>query len=161
MTDAEEVKELCSTILLQWFLEEKNNTTMKYNEEDKEFLKKSFIANVLLKKFEVFDIKIHLPTHLLMILSLCTNENPGQAQIILKKLLLSIKDRRGLIPENYVITSEDFVMCFPTSFPIMEIPAISESFEILWNQQKKQGKLDYMESDNLCDTPEWWKEVMK
>lgn len=161
MEDLKEIKDYCSKILMYWVLDEQDSPNLEYKEADKEFLEESFIAKILLKKFEVFDIKIHLPIHLLMILSLCTNENPGQVQIVLKKLLLSIKERKGPIPENYVITSDDFVECFAFSFPIMKIPAISDAYEILWEQQKKQGKILPLESDNLCDTVEWWKEVMQ
>ena len=75
--------------------------------------------------------------------------------------LFSIKKRKGPIPENYVITADDFGMCFQDSFPIMAISANKESYEILWDQQKKLGDNDKpWESDNLCDTVEWWKEVM-
>lgn len=157
--DLDEKKKYCSLIFMQWFAEEKNNRNMDYTKEDNEFINNSFISQVILKKFKVFNIKIHLPIHLLMILSLCTEENPGQSQIILKRLLLDIKSKKGPIPENYVITFNDFDMCFQDSFPIMDIPAINESYHILWNEQKKKGKIKPKESDNLCDTIEWWKEV--
>lgn len=157
--DLKEKKRYCSMLFIQWFTDEKNNPNMDYIDKDKEFIEQSFISDILIKKFKAFDIKIHLPIHLLMILSLCTEENPGQSQIILKRLLLDIKSKKGPIPENYVITSNDFAMCFQDSFPIMDIPAINESYHILWNEQKKKGKLKPTESDNLCDTAEWWKEV--
>lgn len=159
MENIGEIKELCSKILLSWFLIEKENPNMEYTSEDEEFLRTSFITKVILKKFKVFDIQIHLPIYLLMILSLCTNENPGQAQIILKDLLLSIKSKKGSIPNGYVITSNDFSLAFPFSFPIMEIPEINKKYEKLWNEQKRK-KENPLELDNLCDTVEWWKEVM-
>ena len=159
MENVKETKDLCSKLLIYWSLIEKENPDMKYIPEDEEFLRTSFIANVILKKFKVFDIQIHLPIHLLMILSLCTNENPGQSQIILKDLLLSIKSKKGPIPNEYVITSDDFSSAFPFSFPIMEIPEINKKYEKLWNKQKRK-KENKLESDNLCDTVEWWKEVM-
>lgn len=159
MENIGEIKELCSKILLSWFLIEKENPNMEYTSEDEEFLRTSFITKVILKKFKVFDIQIHLPMHLLMILSLCTNENPGQSQIILKDLLLSIKSKKGLIPNGYVITSNDFTLAFPFSFPIIEIPEINKKYEKLWNEQKRK-KENPLELDNLCDTVEWWKEVM-
>lgn len=159
MENVEETKDLCSKLLIYWSLIEKENPDMKYIPEDEEFLRTSFIANVILKKFKVFDIQIHLPIHLLMILSLCTNENPGQSQIILKDLLLSIKSKKGPIPNGYVIISDDFSLAFPFSFPIMEIPEINKKYEKLWNEQKRK-KENPLESDNLYDTVEWWKEVM-
>ena len=94
-----------------------------------------------------------------MLLSLCTNENPGQSQVILKDLLSDIKSKKGSIPEGYVITTDDFVNCFPFSFPIMENPTINKKYHELWDKQKTQTRRRG-ESDNLCDTIEWWKEVM-
>jgi hypothetical protein len=79
-------------------------------------------------------------------------------QIILKDLLLNIKDRRGPIPENYVIASMDFGLCFMHSFPIMEIESIERKYRELWDGQKYDTKFG---SNNLCDTIEWWKEVME
>lgn len=86
-------------------------------------------------------------------------ENPGQSQIILKDLLLSIKSKKGPIPSGYVITSNDFSLAFPFSFPIMEIPEVNKKYEKLWDKQKRK-KENPLESDNLCDTVDWWKEVM-
>ena len=159
MENIGEIKELCSKMLVNWFLIEKKNSDMTYTSDDEEFLRASFITNVILKKFKVFDIQIHLPIYLLMILSLCTNENPGQAQIILKDLLLSIKSKKGSIPNGYIITSNDFTSAFPFSFPIMGISEINKKYEKLWDKQKKKTTSP-LESDNLCDTVEWWKEVM-
>lgn len=160
MKDIKETTDYCSKIFIQWFFDEKENPSMEYKDNDKEFLEESFITKILLKKFKVFDIKIHLPIHLLILLSLCTNENPGQSQVILKKLLLSIKERKGPIPDNYVIKHEDFGYCFTTSFPIIENKTIRDKYEKLWNKQKRKTNHP-LESDNLCDTVEWWKEVMK
>lgn len=77
MSNIEETKNMCSKVFMYWFMEEKENPEMKYKPEDEEFLRISFITKIILKKFQAFDIQIHLPIHLLMILSLCTNENPG------------------------------------------------------------------------------------
>ena len=107
MSNIEETKNMCSKAFMYWFMEEKENPEMKYKPEGEEFLRTSFITKIILKKFQAFDIQIHLPIHLLMILSLCTNENPGQTQIVLKDLLLSIKSKKGPIPSGYVITSDD------------------------------------------------------
>ena len=159
MNNIEETKNMCSKIFMYWFMTEKENPEMKYKPEDEEFLRTSFITKIILKKFQAFDIQIHLPIHLLMILSLCTNENPGQTQIVLKDLLLSIKSKKGPIPNGYVIPSDDFSLAFPFSFPIMEIPEINKKYEKIWNEQKRKNE-NPLESDNSCDTVEWWKEVM-
>lgn len=160
MKDIKETEDYCSKILLLWLADEIKNPNMDYIDKDKEFLESSFTAKILLKKFEAFNIKIHLPVHLLMILSLCTNENPGQVQIVLKDLLLTIKARKGPIPSGYVITTEDFSLAFPFSFPIMDIPKINEKYNKLWEDQKFiDMKTNYRE--NACDTIEYWKEVMK
>lgn len=155
--ELKEKVEICSKLLLTWGLEELENPKMKYDKDDEEFIQSSFISKILIKKFDAFGIKIHLPMFLLAILSTCTEENPGMSQIILKDLLLNIKDRRGPIPEGYVITAMDFGMCFMHSFPIMDIKSIEEKYEKLWDGQKYQTAFG---SNNLCDTVDWWKEVM-
>jgi len=82
------------------------------------------------------------------------------SQITLKDLLNSIKSRMGAIPKGYVITSTDFAFCFPNSFPIIANEQIYEKYIKLWDGQKRE-RPNEMASDNLCDTPEWWKEVMQ
>ena len=41
MENIGEIKELCSKILLDWFLTEKENPDMKYTSDDEEFVIKS------------------------------------------------------------------------------------------------------------------------
>lgn len=159
LKNIEEVNKLCAEVFLSWCFEEETNPKMEYKDKDKEFLEESFIAKVLLKKFETFNIKIHLPVHLLMLLSLCAKENPGQTQIILKDLLLDIKSKKGPIFEGYVISSNDFANCFE-KFPVMEIPEINDKYHKLWDDQKYVDMATGLEC-NACDIIEWWKEVMQ
>jgi hypothetical protein len=153
-----EKKDMCSRALIAWSMMEHDSKDLSIHDRDCEEI---FTSQVLLKKFKVFDINIVLPDMLLVILSICTDNNPGQVQIVLKDLLNHIKKVRGSIQAGYVITSMDFATCFPMNFPIIEIPEINEKYNKLWDEQKKQGKVHPFESDNLCDTPEWWKEVME
>lgn len=157
MISVEEKKDICSKALLTWFCQETDNHD--FRNHDKE-IAELFTSQVLLKKFNVFNIDIVLPDMLLLILHICTNNNPGQIQIILKDLLNSIKKRTGPIKPGYVITSNDFSLCFAWNFPIVEIPEINAKYESLWMGQKIERDKPMM-SDNLCDTVEWWKEVME
>ena len=150
-----EKKEVCSKALIGWMISERNNDDMTKHDAEIESL---FSSMVLLKKFKTFGIDIILPDMLLLILHVCVENNPGQIQIVLKDLLNNIKDKKGPIKSGYVITTEDFVDCFMTEFPIIEIPHIYDKYLKLWDGQKKD-KHQPWESDNLCDTPEWWKEV--
>ena len=154
--DIQETVDLCSRMLLAWIMRDSNP-----REHNEELLNELFTPRVLLKKFEVFDIDIVLPDDLLCIIAICCNENPGQAQLILKELLLSIKKHMGPIPKGYVVTPEDFSLAYPFSFPIMSIPEQNSKFESLWIGQKIERDKDRPGSDNLCDTVEWWKEVME
>lgn len=147
----------CSKLFMVWFEKEKAGEDFSKHDEE---LEKIFIFQILLKKFKVFGINIILPDPLLAILAECTNCNPGQTQVILKDLLNHIKKIRGAIPDGYVITSTDFASCFPISFPIIEIPEINAKYESMWIGQKIETTNPF-QSDNLCDTPEWWKEVME
>lgn len=153
----QEKKEACSQIFITWMLNEQHGKDMtKHNDEVAEL----FTSRMITKKFEVFGIDIVLPDELLLILYFCVEANPGQFQIILKDLLNSIKSRKGPIPAGYTITADDFSMCFMTDFPITEIKSIEDKYMKLWDGQKKERKGTF-DSDNKCDTPEWWKEVME
>ena len=153
----EEKKSLCARCLIYWFENERKGTMTSHDPEVEDM----FISKILLKKFKAFNIDIILPDPLLLILDVCCESNPGQVQIILKDLLNDIKKRSGKpIPKGYVITSTDFSMCFPTSFPITEIDHINEKYMKLWDEQKRETK-NILESDNKCDTAEWWLEVME
>ena len=153
----EEKKELCTKAFINWFLQERDNHDFKNHDKE---IADLFTSQVLLKKFDVFDIDIVLPDMLLMILHICTNNNPGQVQIILKDLLNDIKKRKGSIKPGYVITTNDFSLYFIRDFPIVEVPEINAKYESLWMGQKIENN-DSFGSDNLCDTIEWWKEVME
>ena len=152
-----EKQELCLQILFSWIEMERSKKDMNIHDKEWEDL---FTSRMILKKFEVFGIDIILPDMLLLILNICVNNNPGQFQVVLKDLLCDIKSRKGPIPKRYVITANDFTMCFPFEFPIIESPVVNEKYEKLWDAQKNLNA-GVLENDNLCDTPEWWKEVME
>lgn len=152
----EEKEDICSRALISWIIAERQNKDMSIHYED---IKEIFTSKMILKKFEVFGIDIVLPDMLLLILNVCVNNNPGQFQVVLKDLLNVIKQGRGPIPSGYVIRTRDFVSAFSDKFPIMEIPKINNKYHKLWDDQKKKTT-ESGESDNLCDTEEWWKEVM-
>ena len=151
--DIQETTELCSRIFIAWTM--RNSNPVKHNMK---LLGELFTPRVLLKKFEAFDIDIGLPDDLLCLIAVCCNENPGQAQLILKELLISIRHRKGPISKGYIITSEDFGFAFPLSFPIMADEKINKEYYKKWDAQKynKDGHLL-----NSCDTIGWWKEVME
>ena len=152
-----EKQDLCAKLLISWICREQRGEDMTKHTEEAANL---FTSRMIMKKFEVFDINIILPDELLFILYLCVDSGPGMFQIVLKDLLNSIKNRKGLISPGYVITSEDFGLCFMTDFPIMDIKYIENKYITLWDGQKKERKHKF-DSDNLCDTVEWWKEVME
>ena len=154
----QETKELCSKVFIKWMLDERSDNYDARKRDDD--IGDLFTSKVLLKKFDAFGIDIVIPDPLLLILFMCVEGNPGQVQIVLKDLLNHIKKVRGPIPAGYVITSIDFAFCFKDNYPIIAIPEINEKYYKLWDAQKKHDH-ELLESDNLCDTPEWWKEVMK
>lgn len=150
-----EKQEICGKIFIAWVVSEGGNSNMISHDVIKSEL---FTARIILQKFEVFNIDIVLPDMLLILLSTCVNENPGMFQIVLKDLLNNIKERKGPIPNGYTITADDFAMCFGDSFPILDIKRIEEKYSKMWQEQKRESEA--WGTDNLCDTPEWWKEVM-
>lgn len=154
MTLAEK-QEACGKIFIVWTVMEKRGDNMAVHDEDMNGL---FTARMISRKFETFDVDIVLPDMLLMMLDLCVSGNPGMFQIVLKDLLNSIKQRKGPIPNGYIITSEDFAMCFVDSFPILDIKKVEEKYTKMWQEQKRETEA--WGTDNLCDTKEWWKEVI-
>lgn len=159
-TELDKIKEMCAKLLILWIKAEADTPDMKYRPEDEEFIEKSFTAKIISKKLDAFGICIHIPVYLYMLIAVCCKENPGQAQLILKVLLNSIKDNKGPIKADYIIRVEDFVNCFANAFPIMIIPEIHSEYQKLWEDQKRQSSGQFLESDNKCDTPDWWREVM-
>lgn len=156
MMSVEEKKNLCARCLITWSFDERRGE-VRHDPEAEDI----FIYKMLSKKFKSFGVDIVLPDPLVLILDLCCDSNPGQVQIILKDLLNDIKKRSGKpIPKGYVITSTDFSMCFPISFPITAIEHINKKYMKLWDKQKRETK-NVLESDNKCDTAEWWLEVME
>lgn len=153
----EEKKEMCSKALIAWTMTEQEGKDMSIHDKEVENM---FTSQMILKKFNVFGIDIVLPDLLLLILAICVDGNPGQFQIILKDLLNNIKKRTGPIQTGYTITAWDFSLCFMNDFPIIDIQHINDKYRKLWDGQKKQ-KAQPWKTDNLCDTPEWWKEVME
>lgn len=153
----EEKIEICSNAFIAWITTEGKEQSIFTDDKD---IRNLFTSQIILNKFKAFGVDIVLPDMLLLILNVCVENNPGQFQILLKDLLNSIKERKGPIPAGYVIKSTDFSLCFMTNFPIMDIPHINNKYEKLWDGQKIKRNNPF-ESDNLCDTPEWWKEVME
>lgn len=150
--------ELCSQVFITWMMNEQANKDMAIHDEE---LSKLFISQVIHKKFDIFGINIVLPDELLAIITICTNSNPGQSQVLLKYLLEDIKKRKGPIPKGYVITANDFTHAFSTRFPVLhEFDDLNEKFQKMWDAQKKE-RVNPLDNDNLCDTPEWWLEVME
>ena len=107
--------ELCSRIFIAWKLSNK-----AWNVHDDEILD-AFIPGMLVKKMKAFGVDIFLPDPLLLLIDVCTESNPGQAQIVLKDLLNSIVERTGKIKKGYMISAEDVAECWPTSFPIVSL----------------------------------------
>jgi hypothetical protein len=152
-----EAIDCCSKLFINWFTREKTNEDMSKHDDE---IADLFTSQIILKKFKAFDIDIVLPDELLLMLYICTEGNPGQFQILLKDLLNSIVKNHGCaISKGYIITSTDFAYAFPMHFPVMSMPEVNAKYEALWDGQKRERK-NPMESDNKCDTIEWWKEVM-
>ena len=154
----EDKRIICSQALMTWLYSEIDNEELDIKEKDK--ICNIFPYNMILNKLDNYGVKVVLPDLLLMIVSLCTDNNPGISQIIIKELLSDIKEKQGNIPEGYIITSSDFVNCFPENFPILDIPEVYDKYIKLWDGQKRERPNEFS-SDNLCDTPEWWLEVME
>jgi hypothetical protein len=119
-------------------------------------------GNIMLFKIPAYGVKIKPPDWLVYMFDICCGGNPGFIQLVYKELLVYINNSKygGMgIPENYVITTKDFAECFPTKYQILIDPVIYKKYSKLWDEQKIKSA-NILQSDNMCDTPEYWLEVM-
>lgn len=146
-----EIKELCGKVLTKWIMTNGKKDFTKHDED----ISKEFIPSILLKKFKVFNIDIVLPDELLILLTLCSDCNPGLVQAILMDLLENIKDKNGPIPKGYIITAHDFALAFPNEFPIIKDETILNKYIKKYDTEiKRRGY-------SLCDTPDFWLKYME
>lgn len=155
-----EANEICSRAFIMWKMEELGNPTMSYSKSDLEMLENLFLYQVMDGKLKHFGVNVHIPMYLYVIVSTCADGNIGKAQLILKEILNSIKEKRGPIKQGYVITTNDMVMAFGERFPVLVDKSIEAEYEKLWQAQKREPTEDSL-YDNKCDTKEWWAEVME
>ena len=149
--EEKEIKDLCGKVLAAWII---SNGKKDFTKHDEDIIKE-FIPSILLKKFKVFNIDIVLPDELLILLTLCSDSNPGLVQAILMDLLESIKDKNGPIPKGYIITAYDFAFAFPNEFPIIKDETILNKYIKKYDTEiKRRGY-------NLCDTPDFWLKYME
>lgn len=120
------------------------------------------IAGMLLqRKIPAMGLKIMPSDWLVLSIEVCAGGKPGFIQMIYKELLDFINsvnfDNNG-IPDGYKITTHDFSNCFAVDFPICDKLEIEHRYTKMWDKQKRETK-SFLESDNMCDTPEYWLEV--
>jgi len=150
--------ELCGTALMNLLIEERNGSDMTKHDPEITGL---FPICIVLDKLEKTGIDVVIPDMILMILDICCLGNPGVIQLMTKELLMDIKTRQGgSIPKGYVVTADDFVNAYGDAFPLLSLPATEEKYHKLWEAQKKERLSSNLESDNQCDIPEWWQEIL-
>lgn len=141
--------ELCAKVLVAWNLGLSSRESMY----DDGYYQTSFIAKVLRKKLKVFGIKVSLPDPLIMLIEICTQNNPGISQLMLKEILMKVEGHLSQDKE-YEVNPFDFSRAYPDRFPIVsEFQDVEEKFHSMWDGQKNP------DGSNKCDTPEWWAEI--
>lgn len=136
---------MCSRLMITMALKSTNGSLMTM---DKEYNEHSFIARVLRKKMEVFEIPVKIPDDILVFIEVCVGNNPGYAQLMLKDFL-----GRNFIPNN-VIGYTDIAKAYPISFPI--VLEEGGEWEIYFSKKWQDQKAE--DGSNLCDTRGWWME---
>ena len=173
--NTKEQTELCSNALVNLFFEEKFGQKESYHDPE---ITNLFPVNIVLQKLERCGIDVFIPDMILMVFDICCLGNPGIIQLMTKELLMDIKSNQGgSIPKGYIVTAEDFINLHGDAFPIIaeenlatdisgatdEKPVIdstyNQKYHKLWLEQKREQENPF-ESDNLCDTTEWWQEVL-
>ena len=148
MNPMTETIELCSRAFIAWNFAAMEGKNMDRNEE---YNAQSFIARVLRKKMEVFQVPVNIPDYLLILIELCTQGNPGVSQVMLKEILSAIPN----LQPGHEVKPDDFSRVYTADFPSMESPRWEQHFQELWDAQKN------CEGKNLCDTADWWMELFK
>lgn len=143
-----ETIELCSRAFIAWNLAAMGGKNM---DKDEGYNSQSFIARVLRKKMEVFQIPVNIPDYLLILIELCTQGNPGVSQVMLKEVLSAVPN----LQSGYEVKPSDFSRVYMAEFPSMESPRWEKHFQELWDAQKNS------EGNNMCDTVDWWMELFK
>ena len=96
-------------------------------------------------------------------IELCSEGNPGYAQMLYRDLLGFINgskfDNSG-IPKDYTITTSDFSNCFAIEYPLCALKQFDDMYSKMWEDQKRK-RTHPLESDNGCDYPEYWNVIMK
>jgi len=149
--------ELCSNALMNLLIEEMSGKDMSQHEPDVAGI---FPISIALRKLEVFGIDVVIPDMILMILDICAQGNPAIIQLMTKELLMDVKaNQGGSIPKGYIVTGEDFARLHGDSYPILDLPGFEEKYRTLWQAQKRERNKTF-DSDNQCDSPEWWQEIL-
>jgi len=155
--NTKEQMELCSNALMNLLIEETSGKDMSQHEPD---IAGIFPISITLRKLEVFGIDVVIPDMILMILDICAQGNPAIIQLMTKELLMDVKaNQGGSIPKGYIITGEDFARLHGDSYPILDLPEFKEKYHTLWQAQKREQNKAF-DSDNQCDSPEWWQEIL-
>lgn len=155
--NTKEQMELCSNALMNLLIEEMSGKDLSQHDPDIAGL---FPISIVLDKLEKCGIDVIIPDMILMIFDICCLGNPGVIQVFVKELLMDVKDNQGgSIPKGYIVTGEDFVRLHGDSYPILDLPGFEEKYRKLWDAQKRDRAKTF-DSDNQCDTPEWWQEIL-
>lgn len=152
-----DINQVLAQGLIKWTMEETYGVDMrKYNPE----IAQQFIPQILRKRLKAAEIDIVLPDIMCLMITLCTDGNPGQSLMILSDILQNKRDRDGKIPAGYIITAQDFTTTFPLKWPIMFDPEISEQYRKKWDAQKRKPLFPW-ETDNQIDMVGWWRKFVE
>lgn len=153
-----EQRELLSSIsqvFVTWIFEEKKPT---YNPSDYDpEIAEEFMIKLLRKKLEWAGVKVIIPDYCALILAMCA-ETPADIQIMTVDLLTSIMDNHNYVflPDDYIITGEDFCNAFGFQFPATTIyPEVREEYTKKW-QMSKIKMPEYPNIDTMYDTYDFW-----
>ena len=155
--NTKEQMELCGNALMNLLIEEMSGKDLSQHDPDIAGL---FPISIVLDKLEKCGIDVIIPDMILMIFDICCLGNPGVIQVFVKELLMDVKaNQGGSIPKGYIVTGEDFVRLHGDSYPILGLPEFEEKYHALWQAQKRERNKAF-DSDNRCDSPEWWQEIL-
>lgn len=147
------IVEACSKMLIMWTFRGKSP-----QDQDVATIAAEYpLCQILLNKLKWAGLNVIIPEECLIILAMCS-DSPGTIQLIAHHLLQGIPN----LEQGYEVTPLDFSRVFPSSFPIVQDPKWAKFWEDAWDNQKiPKDERKPLQSDNRCDTKEYWLELLK
>lgn len=145
-------------IMTVWVSQYNRNSNADVFRDHMEDIKHTTVYAAVHSKMNMAGMDIIIPDALILLFLTLTRGNPGQSLMLLKEILDNIVKRSGhKIRPGYLIAPMDASITWGDRWPFTYIPEIDEKYHKMWLAQKRPR--EGLNSDNQCDSPQFWREV--